>query len=156
MSRVDGGTKLYVQSQNHIQQIEGFVRAGGSGWVVLDDDYTSAAGLEAVAWPATVLNATAALGENRPLKRLTSEREFKETKRTSLFLSWLRLLLHVATRPTPALYALFEDDAPPQPSFADAVRRYRNDGARRAAFLCAPSEGRAAMLREDFPFLASS
>ena len=40
--------------------------------------------------------------------------------------------------------------------FADAVRRYRNDGARRAAFLCAPSEGRAAMLREDFPFLASS
>ena len=83
----------------------------------------AAAGLEAVAWPATVLNATAALGENRPLKRVTSEREFKETKRTSLFLSWLRLLLHVATRPTPALYALFEDDAPPQPSFADAVRR---------------------------------
>ena len=38
--------------------------------------------------------------------------------------------------------------------FADAVRRYRNDGARRAAFLCAPPERRAAMLREDFPFLA--
>ena len=40
--------------------------------------------------------------------------------------------------------------------FADAVRRYRNDGARRAAFLCAPPERRAAMLREDFPFLATS